>query len=90
MDACNTGIVKLQELSNFGISVEYFSSDYENLLPDLNIFSVDTEEYSLNVNHKINDAKALKKHYLDRSFILRLRLQNIYVESFNWGLSKSD
>lgn len=51
MDACNTGIVKLQELSNFGISVEYFSSDYENLLPDLNIFSVDTEEYSLNVNH---------------------------------------
>ena len=30
------------------------------LLPVLNTFTFDTEEYCLNLNYKVNDAKALK------------------------------
>ena len=42
--------VSAQQLQNFEISMEDFSSNYEILFPILNTFTVDIEEYSLDVN----------------------------------------
>ena len=42
--------VSAQQLQNFEISMEAFSSNYEILFPILNTFTVDIEEYSLDVN----------------------------------------
>ena len=52
MYVANTEILKLKNVSrNFQLN--------EILLPVLNIFIVDTEEYSLGFNNRINDAKPL-------------------------------
>ena len=58
-------------MQNFEISLEDFSSNCEILLPALNAFTVDKEEYSLGVNFKINDVKTLKNLYNYCSFIWR-------------------
>ena len=57
MYAANTAIVKL---SNFS---RRFQLNFEILLSVLNTFKVDTEEHSVSVNYKVNDAKALKSLY---------------------------
>ena len=58
-----------QKFQNFGISVEDFSSNYDILLPLLNTFTFDTEECCLDVNYKVNDARALKNLYHHCSFV---------------------
>ena len=57
MYAANTAIVKL---SNFS---RRFQLNFEILLPVLNTFKVDTDEHSVSVNYKVNDAKTLKSLY---------------------------
>ena len=49
--------------------LEYFSSNYEILNPVLATFTVYTEEYSLGVSYRINDAKVLKNLYHHCNFI---------------------
>ena len=56
-------IVKLQNFDR------RFQLNYKIFFPVLNTFTGDTEEYSLDVNYKVNDAKALKKLYHQSSFI---------------------
>ena len=63
MYAVNTSIVKLWNFSS------RFQLNYEILLPVLNTFTVDTEEYSLEVNYKVNDGKGLKTLYHHSSFM---------------------
>ena len=46
-----------------------FQLDYKIFFPNLNTFTGDTEEYSLDVNYKVNDAKALKTLYHQSSFM---------------------
>ena len=58
-----------QKLQNFEISMEHLCSNYEILLPVLNTFTFDTEEYCLDINYKVNDARALKNLYHHCSFI---------------------
>ena len=40
--------------------MEDFSSNYEILVTVLNTFTVDTEDYSLGIIYRVNDANALK------------------------------
>ena len=61
-------------MQNFEISLEDFSSNCEILLPALNAFTVDKEEYSLGVNFRINDVKTLKNLYNYCSFIWRFEI----------------
>ena len=56
-------IVKLQNFDR------KFQLNHKIFFPVLNTFTGDTEEYSLDVNYKVNDAKALKKLYHQSSFI---------------------
>ena len=56
-------IVKLQNFDR------KFQLNYKILFPVLNTCTGDTEEYSLDVNYKVNDAKALKKLYHQSSFM---------------------
>ena len=55
-------IVKLQNFDR------KFQLNYKIFFPVLNIFTGDTEEYSLDVNYKVNDAKALKKTLSSEQF----------------------
>ena len=56
-------IVKLWNFS------KRFKLNYEILLPVLNTFTGDTEEYSLDANDKVIDAKALKNLFHHSSFM---------------------
>ena len=51
------------------LSVDDFCSNYDIMLPVLNTFTFDTEEYCPDVNYKVNDASALKNLYHHCSFI---------------------
>ena len=66
-----------------------YSSGYDVLLPILNTFTFDTEEYCLDINYKVNDIKALKTSIIISVSVEALRLQQMYVEAFNCGLPKS-
>ena len=71
--------------------MEYFSSDYHILLPVLNTFTFETEEYCLDVNSKLNDAQGPEKTSINIAVSFdALRLQFIHVETFYGGLPKSD
>ena len=45
------------EMQKFEISVEDFSSNYDIIIPVLNLFTFDTEEYYLHVNYNVNDVR---------------------------------
>ena len=49
-----------QKLENFKLSVEDFSSNYNILLPVLNKFNFDIEEYCLDGKYMVIDARAMK------------------------------
>ena len=54
--------------------MEYFTLDYGILLPVLNTFAVNYDEYSQGPSYKINDAKALKNLYHNYSIIWRFQI----------------
>ena len=60
-----------------------FSSNYDILLPVLNTFTFDTEEYYLDVNYNVNDARILKTFIIIAVSFDAFRLQHMYVEAFN-------
>ena len=49
--------------------MEDFSSNYDILLPILNTFTFDNDEFCLDVNYKVNDASVQKNLYHHCSFI---------------------
>ena len=61
--------------------MEDISSNYDILLPVLNTFTFDTEEYYQDVNYKVNDGRALKTSIIIVVSFDTLRLQYMYVEA---------
>ena len=59
------------------------------MLPVLNTFTFDTEEYCLDVNYKVNDIKTQKTSIINVVSVEALTLQRMYVEALNCGLPKS-
>ena len=65
----NTVIAELRNFSRIQLN-------YQISLPVLNTFTGDTEGYSLDVNYKVNDAKAFKNLYHHSSFLRCVEITN--------------